>query len=66
MAAGGGASRVTVRRYLEYLTETGLASRRSRYGGAHRPEHEYRWQEPDHDAAQHDLGLTSRGWSSRT
>jgi len=66
IAARVGASRVTVRRYLEYLTETGLASRRSRYGGAHRPEHEYRWQEPDHDAAQHDLGLTSRGWSSRT
>jgi response regulator of citrate/malate metabolism len=38
-----GASRVTARRYLEHLTESGLAERRSRYGGAGRPEVEYRW-----------------------
>ena len=39
-----GTSRVTARRYLEYLTESGLAERRSRYGGAGRPEVEYRWR----------------------
>jgi response regulator of citrate/malate metabolism len=38
-----GASRVTARRYLEYLAEIGLASRHARYGGAGRPEVEYRW-----------------------
>ncbi len=36
-------SRVTARRYLEYLADVGLASRRPRYGGAGRPEVEYRW-----------------------
>ncbi|GLY27041.1 response regulator [Kineosporia sp. NBRC 101731] len=39
-----GMSRVGVRRYLEYLVETGLAHRGSRYGGAGRPEIEYRWR----------------------
>jgi response regulator of citrate/malate metabolism len=38
-----GTSRVTARRYLEYLTESGLAKRASRYGGTGRPEVEYRW-----------------------
>ena len=38
-----GASRVTARRYLEHLADSGLAVRRSRYGGAGRPEVEYRW-----------------------
>ena len=38
-----GASRVTARRYLEYLTESGLARRGSRFGGTGRPEVEYRW-----------------------
>jgi response regulator of citrate/malate metabolism len=38
-----GASRVTARRYLEYLAEAGLASRQARYRGAGRPELEYRW-----------------------
>ena len=47
IAARVGASRVTVRRFLEYLVDTGLASRRTRYGAAHRPELEYRWREPD-------------------
>jgi response regulator of citrate/malate metabolism len=42
-----GTSRVTARRYLEYLTESGLAERRSRYGGAGRPEVEYRWSGDD-------------------
>lgn len=39
-----GTSRITARRYLEYLVETGLASRTQRYGGAGRPETEYRWR----------------------
>jgi response regulator of citrate/malate metabolism len=39
-----GTSRVTARRYLEHLTETGRAERRPRYsGGGGRPEMEYRW-----------------------
>jgi response regulator of citrate/malate metabolism len=43
VAAVLGASRVTARRYLEHLADCGLAVRRSRYGGAGRPEVEYRW-----------------------
>jgi response regulator of citrate/malate metabolism len=43
-----GSSRVTARRYLEHLTESGLAKRGSRYGGTGRPEVEYRWS--GHDA----------------
>ncbi|MCY7343704.1 MAG: response regulator [Pseudonocardia sp.] len=39
-----GASRVTARRYLEYLVETGLGVRRARYGTAGRPQTEYRWR----------------------
>lgn len=38
-----GASRVTVRRYLEHLADIGSADRRPRYGGSGRPEVEYRW-----------------------
>jgi response regulator of citrate/malate metabolism len=38
-----GASRVTARRYLEHLVETGLAERSARYGIG-RPQTEYRWQ----------------------
>ena len=37
-----GASRVTSRRYLEYLADEGQAERRPRYGGTGRPEVEYR------------------------
>jgi response regulator of citrate/malate metabolism len=37
-----GASRVTSRRYLEYLADQGQAERRPRYGGSGRPEVEYR------------------------
>jgi len=44
VAARIGASRITARRYLEYLAEAGLADRLPRYGGAGRPEHEYRWR----------------------
>jgi len=38
-----GTSRITARRYLEYLASLGLAARTPRYGGAGRPEVEYRW-----------------------
>jgi response regulator of citrate/malate metabolism len=38
-----GASRVTARRYLEFLADSALVVRRSRYGGAGRPELEYHW-----------------------
>jgi response regulator of citrate/malate metabolism len=38
-----GASRVTTRRYLEHLADTGAATRRARYGAAGRPEIEYVW-----------------------
>jgi response regulator of citrate/malate metabolism len=44
LAAVTGVSRITARRYLEYLTDAGLADRVPRYGGAGRPEHEYRWR----------------------
>ncbi len=37
-----GASRVTVRRYLEHLADAGVLERRQRYGGGGRPEVEYR------------------------
>ncbi|MEU4236253.1 response regulator [Actinoplanes sp. NPDC026619] len=37
-----GASRVTARRYLEHLAETGQVARTPRYGGPGRPEVEYR------------------------
>jgi response regulator of citrate/malate metabolism len=47
VAAAVGASRVTARRYLEHLSDAGLAVRRSRYGGAGRPEVEYRWVSGD-------------------
>ena len=43
VAAVIGASRVTARRYLEYLADSALVARRSRYGGAGRPEVEYSW-----------------------
>jgi response regulator of citrate/malate metabolism len=43
VAAVLGASRVTARRYLEHLADSGLVVRRSRYGSAGRPEVEYRW-----------------------
>jgi response regulator of citrate/malate metabolism len=39
-----GVSRVTARRYLEYLAETGLAERTARYGSTGRPQTEYRWR----------------------
>jgi response regulator of citrate/malate metabolism len=38
-----GLSRVSARRYLEYLCAAGQAELRPRYGSAGRPEHRYRW-----------------------
>ena len=38
-----GTSRVTARRYLEYLADAGTVSRTARYGAPGRPENEYRW-----------------------
>jgi response regulator of citrate/malate metabolism len=39
-----GTSRVTARRYLEHLADSGLVDRASRYGRSGRPEVEYRWR----------------------
>jgi response regulator of citrate/malate metabolism len=39
-----GASRVTSRRYLEHLADSGRAERQPRYGRSGRPEVEYRWK----------------------
>ena len=44
VAGSLGASRVTARRYLEYLADTGLAVRHARYGTTGRPQTEYRWR----------------------
>ncbi|KQN86350.1 response regulator [Arthrobacter sp. Leaf69] len=41
-----GMSRVTARRYLEYLADAGTVSRTARYGTPGRPENEYRWTRP--------------------
>jgi response regulator of citrate/malate metabolism len=41
-----GMSRVTARRYLEHLTESGVLRREPRYGGPGRPQVEYRWTRP--------------------
>jgi response regulator of citrate/malate metabolism len=37
-------SRVTARRYLEHLTQSGLLLRKQRHGGNGRPEIEYTWR----------------------
>jgi response regulator of citrate/malate metabolism len=50
-----GMSRVTTRRYLEYLVDAGLARRQARYGGAGRPELEYRWLPDPHHNRPPDL-----------
>ncbi|HET6652537.1 MAG TPA: response regulator [Nocardioides sp.] len=47
VADATGVSRVTARRYLEHLAETGLVAKHSRYGGGGRPEVEYRWLRRD-------------------
>ena len=46
VAQSCGMSRVTARRYLEYLAESGSVRREPRYGGPGRPEMEYRWPQP--------------------
>jgi len=43
VATSVGASRVTARRYLEYLAGERMVQRGVRYGGSGRPEVEYRW-----------------------
>ena len=43
LAASIGTSRVTARRYLEYLAAEEVVERTVRYGGSGRPEVEYRW-----------------------
>jgi response regulator of citrate/malate metabolism len=43
VAESCGMSRVTARRYLEHLVESGLAVRGNRHGRSGRPEVEYRW-----------------------
>ncbi|GGM50046.1 transcriptional regulatory protein [Dactylosporangium sucinum] len=43
-AERAGLSRVSTRRYLEHLVQTGKAEVRLRYGGAGRPEHRYAWR----------------------
>ena len=43
VAASVGSSRVTARRYLEYLAAESMVERSVRYGGSGRPEVEYRW-----------------------
>lgn len=46
VASSTGASRVTARRYLEFLVESGMAERSARYRGVGRPEVEYRLLPP--------------------
>ena len=55
LAGALGMSRVTIRRYLEYLVDAGLARRQARYGGAGRPEFEYRWLPDPHHTRPPDL-----------
>jgi response regulator of citrate/malate metabolism len=43
VAAGLSMSRVTARRYLDHLVETGSAAKAPRHGSPGRPELEYRW-----------------------
>jgi response regulator of citrate/malate metabolism len=42
-AARTGLSRVSARRYLEHMVQTGLARVGSRYGSPGRPEHRFQW-----------------------
>jgi response regulator of citrate/malate metabolism len=51
VAHSSGISRVTARRYLEYLHTCGVVVRGARYGGAGRPEVEYRLRPSGHDGA---------------
>lgn len=45
-AAGLSMSRVTARRYLDHLVETGSAAKAPRHGSPGRPELEYSWSQP--------------------
>jgi response regulator of citrate/malate metabolism len=45
VAAACGVSRVTARRYLEHLAESGLVARGQRYRTTGRPEVEYGWSQ---------------------
>ncbi len=54
IAASCSVSRVTARRYLEYLTSVGAVARRQRHGGAGRPEVEYTWARPSPSPAAAD------------
>ena len=47
VAHASGLSRVTARRYLEYLVDSGAVTRCARYGGAGRPETVYRLRPPE-------------------
>ncbi|WP_404287135.1 response regulator [Glutamicibacter arilaitensis] len=44
LADACGISRVSARRYLDFLVERKLAELKPRYGAAGRPEHRYRWR----------------------
>ena len=55
LAGALGMSRVTTRRYLEYLVDAGLARRQARYGGTGRPEFEYLWLPDPHHNRPPDL-----------
>jgi response regulator of citrate/malate metabolism len=46
IAAATGLSRVSARRYLDYLRQQGMATLVPRYGSTGRPEHHYRWSGP--------------------
>jgi response regulator of citrate/malate metabolism len=46
VAAEAGISRVSARRYLEYLAEKGVVEVKPRYGTTGRPELRYRWSNP--------------------
>ena len=47
VARAAGISRVTARRYLEHLVETGRVDLSLAYGAPGRPEHRYRLRGPD-------------------
>ena len=51
VAYSSGTSRVTARRYLEYLHSCGVVVRGARYRGAGRPEVEYRLRPSEHDGS---------------
>jgi response regulator of citrate/malate metabolism len=44
VAEGSGVSRVTARRYLEHLSDSGVLRRRQRHGRSGRPEIEFEWR----------------------